>query len=215
MVIAAMGLAREAALVERHGVQALACGGSAVALRTALTAAIARERPRGLISIGIAGGLDPSLPVGAIVIGNMVGRTPTDAAWAARLMAALPAARHGLVAGVDFAVFDAAAKAAMFLAGGPLAVDMESHVVAEAAVAHGLPFAILRAVSDTAADTLPYAARVPLGLDGKPRLPQILAEVARRPWQIPALIHLAGNTNLALKALGVAMKAAGPDLAAP
>ena len=66
--------------------------------------------------MGIAGALAPGLAPGDWVVGEAVlgpaGRVATDAAWAARLLAALPGARPGLVAGRDRMVAEAAAKAA-------------------------------------------------------------------------------------------------------
>ncbi len=205
MIVAATGLRAEARVIERPNVIAIACGGHGDVLRQRLDAAIAANRPAGLFSIGIAGGLDPALPVGALVIGTAVAGTPTDAGWTARLAAALPDARLASVAGVSIAAFDAAAKAALRARTGAAIVDMESHVVAAVAAAHGLPFAILRAVSDTATDTLPLAARVPLLPTGAPDMARVLAHVARRPWQIPALIGLAANSRTALAALSTAL----------
>ena len=85
---------------------------------------------------------------------------------------------------------------------------MESHIVAEVAAAHGLPFAILRIIGDGADETLPAAARVPLRPDGGVAMASVLAAVARRPWEIPALIRLAGATNRAMQGLRAAQIAA-------
>ncbi len=215
MIIAATGLNSEAAIIARPGVMAIACGGHGDVLAARLEAAIAAERPAGLISMGICGGLDPALRIGALIIGTAVGDNATDEGWAARLAATLPHARRASVAGVEIAAFDSADKAALFAATGAAIVDMESHIVARVAAAHGLRFAILRAVSDAAGDSLPMAARVPLTPDGGVRMGRILAAVAANPRQIPALIRLAGNTDRALKALAGAMDALGAGLAAP
>ncbi len=215
MIIAATGLRSEAAIIARPGVLPIACGGQGDVLAARLETAIAAERPAGLISIGICGGLDPALPIGALVIGKSVGNYTTDTGWTARLATTLPHARRASVAGVEIAAFDSAAKAELFATTGAAIVDMESHIVARVAAAHGLPFAILRAVSDAATDSLPMAARVPLTPDGGVRMGQVLAAVAANPRQIPALIRLAGNTDRALKALAGAMDALGKGLAGP
>jgi adenosylhomocysteine nucleosidase len=185
-------------------VRVIACGGHGDVLRTRLVTEIAASRPSGLLSIGLAGGLAPHLAVGQIIIGSTVGAHAADRDWATRLLAANPGAVSGPVAGVASPAASTAEKAALHAATGAIAVDMESHIVAEVAAAHGLPFAILRVIGDSAADTLPAAARVPLRPDGGIAMPSVLAAVARRPWEIPALIRLAGATNLALKRLETA-----------
>jgi hopanoid-associated phosphorylase len=208
LILAATGLLSEARAIAREGVTIIACGGHNDVLRERLTAEIADQRPSGLLSIGLAGGLAPGLPVGQLIVGTAAGAHRADADWVARLLAANPGAISGPVAGVATPAASAADKAALHAATGAIAVDMESHIVAEVAAAHGLPFAILRVIGDGAADTLPAAARVPLRPDGGVAMPAVLAAVARRPWEIPALIRLAGATNGALAKLKAARIAA-------
>jgi hopanoid-associated phosphorylase len=204
LILAATGLLSEARAVQRDGVTVVACGGHGEVLRIRLAAEIAANRPSGLLSMGLAGGLAPDLPVGQLVIGTSVGTRPADTEWTAHLLAANPGAVSGPVTGVTSPAASVAEKAALHAATGAIAVDMESHIVAEVAAAHGLPFAILRIVGDSAAETLPAAARVPLRPDGGVAMPAVLAAVARRPWEIPALIRLAGATGGALKRLQAA-----------
>jgi hopanoid-associated phosphorylase len=204
LILAATGLLSEAKVIQRYGVRVIACGGHGEVLRTRLAAAIAANRPSGLLSIGLAGGLAADLAVGQIVIGTAVAAHPTDTAWTEQLLVANQGAVSGPVAGVATPAASVTEKAALHAATGSIAVDMESLIVAEVAAAHGLPFAILRVIGDSAADTLPAAARVPLRPDGGVAMPAVLAAVARRPWEIPALIRLAGATGLALKRLQAA-----------
>lgn len=200
MILAATGLDAEADAIRRPDVEPIACGGHGEVLRRRLNTAIAARRPAGLLSIGLAGGLDPRLAVGDMVIGTKVAGHAADADWIVRLAAANPGARSGEIAGVAAPAATVAAKAALH-AGGAIAVDMESQVVGEVAAAHGLPFAILRVVGDAAGTALPAAARVPLTPDGGVRMGAVLAAVARRPWQIAALIRLAGATGRAMATL--------------
>lgn len=200
MILAATGLRREARAIARDGVTVVACGGHGEVLAARLGAAIALRRPAGLLSIGLAGGLDPGLAVGAVVVGTGVGGQDCDGEWVGRLLAANPGAVAGAVAGVAAPAATRTAKAVLH-GGGAVAVDMESQVVAAVAAAHGLAFAILRVIGDAAGDELPAAARVPLSPDGEVRMAAVLAAVARRPWQIPALIRLAEATGVALDRL--------------
>jgi hopanoid-associated phosphorylase len=204
LILAATGLLSEAKAIQRDGVTVIACGGHGEVLRTRLAAEIAANKPSGLLSIGLAGGLAPDLLVGQIVIGSAVGDHTADMDWLTRLLAANPGAVSGPIAGVATPAASTAEKAALHAATGAIAVDMESHIVAEVAASHGLTFAILRVIGDSASDTLPAAARVPLLADGGVAMPAVLAAVARRPWEIPALIKLAGATGGALKRLQAA-----------
>ncbi|KPF79095.1 hypothetical protein IP88_02570 [alpha proteobacterium AAP81b] len=201
-ILAATGLKAEAAAVARPGWRVLACGGHGKVLRAALEAAIAARRPDALVSIGLAGGLDPALQVGDVVVGSDVVAGNATGNWRCDpAIVVAPAARHGRVVGVALPAATPAEKAALHAATGALAVDMESHVVAAVAAAHGLPFAVVRVIGDTAATALPPAARVPLGKDGSVRLASVLAALARHPGQLPALLRLAGETRRAMAAL--------------
>lgn len=208
MILVATGLTREARVIARPEVMVFASGGHGGVLAERLTRAIAACRPLGLLSCGLAGGLDPTLPLGRFVVGTSVGGRLADADWSRRLVAANPGAVAGAVAGVAAPAATRFDKA-MLHATGALAVDMESHVVADLAAEYGLAFAILRVIGDAAADDLPAAARVPLGTDGSVRLAPVLAAVARQPWQLPALIRLAGSTGRALALLKAADLATG------
>ncbi len=94
-----------------------------------------------LVSFGVAGGLDPTLKPGTLVVG--------DKAWAERLGAV-----HGMVVGSDVPICTVADKAR--LAGS--VVDMESHIVERVARQAGLGFVAVRAVLDPAERAVPDAA---------------------------------------------------------
>jgi adenosylhomocysteine nucleosidase len=100
-------------------------------------------------------------------------------------------------------------KAALNRQSGAIAVDLESHLVAEAAAAAGLPFAALRAVADPAERALPPAALIGLDATGHPALGRILLSLARQPAQLPALLRLARDTRRALATLRRAGTALG------
>ena len=60
---------------------------------------------------------------------------------------------------------------------------------------------MLRTIADPATRELPPAALIPLRADGMPALRRVLAEVARRPHQLGALVGLAREMRQALAAL--------------
>jgi adenosylhomocysteine nucleosidase len=159
------------------------------------------QRATALVSFGLAGGLDPSLRPGTLVIARDVlseGETrQADAALAARfggLTGHTVLARSTVVA-------TAAAKRALRIATGAHAVDLESGAVAQAASAHNLPFAVVRAICDPAERDLPPAALLALYPDGAIGLLRVMRSVLTRPAQTPGLLALARDAARARRAL--------------
>lgn len=217
MILVATGLLREARILAGPGLKVIAGGGDRARLEAALDALA--PRAGGIISMGIAGALAPGLAPGDWVVGEAVlgpaGRVATDAAWAARLLAALPGARAGLVVGRDRMVADAVAKAALHREDGALAVDMESHIAAAVAARHGLLLACARVVSDGAARSLPPAARLGMRPDGGMDLPAVLRSLLAYPLQLPALIRTGLEAERAFRALFRGHRRLDRSLAAP
>ncbi len=215
MILAAVGMTREARLVRSQGVRAVAGGGRSDLLEQRMKAAL--EGAAAIVSFGIGGALDPSLAVGDIVVGSEVlrtrGRWETDPAWAARLIARLPAARLAPVHGAEDMVLHTLDKAKLRAKGGAALVDMESHIAAKLAKARGLPLAVIRVVSDTAGFSLPSAVRAGLKPDGGVNLLGVLAALAAHPGQLPALMRTGRDADAAFKALAAARAVLGDDLA--
>ncbi len=205
-ILAVVGMKREARLVERPGVRTVAGGGRADLLEERLRAAL--DGAEAVISIGLGGALDPALEVGQVVIATEVlrprRRWETDPTWRQHLLARLPGARLGAVYGSDEMVLHALDKAKLRTRGGALLVDMESHVAAKAAAARGLPFAVLRVVSDKAMASLPGAVLAGMKDDGGMDLAGVLAALARDPRQVPALMRVGRDADIAFKALKAA-----------
>lgn len=162
----------------------------------------------GLVSYGIAGGLDPDLMPGDVLVADEVllpdgDRIKTNGTWRLALTAALNAApaMEGAICGSDQVVATAAHKASLFARTGARAVDMESHGVARAARAQGLPFLVVRAIGDPADRAVPSAAVAGLGAEGE-RMPfAVIGELFRHPNQLPQLVQLARDSNAALRRL--------------
>lgn len=210
------GLAREAALARGQGVETIVSGGDV----GVLAAALGRHDPQGLrrvVSFGLAGGLDPNLKAGALVIGAAVAdaseRFEADEDLLAALRTRLPDAATGVVAGVDTALTSVSGKAACRERFGAVAVDMESHLAARFAARHGLPFAALRAISDPAGAALPALVKVALRPDGRLAPGAILTSLWHEPRQIAMLPGLAGDSRRAFAALADAWTRAASILA--
>lgn len=215
-VVAVTCLSFEARIAAGPGVIVL-CG-DAPRLAAALEAAILRGSS-GIISFGIAGGLDPELTPGHWVVASKVvstsGRFPTDRAWSQRLLKALPSAVHADIAGVDRPVVESSSKRRLGAATRTVAVDMESHIAAQVASVHGLPFAACRVIIDPAERTLPPAALVGLRPDGTPDAGAVLRSLARRPGQLFTLLRTALDARAAHAALLGGRRLLGAGLGFP
>ena len=164
------------------------------------------EGATGLVSFGIAGGLDPSLGPGVIIIANQVigpSGKPIDCyeRWIARLLEAGVGFDSGPVLGSNSAVMSAQRKAELYREHGCLAVDMESHAVAAVAQRADVPFIAVRAIGDPAQRSIPWSALAGLSPDGRTRALPVLAALLRRPGDLPTLMRLARDTKAALTSL--------------
>jgi len=217
MILAVTGLERERRMLAGPGVEAVAGGGDHVRLEAALDQLAGGMD--GIISIGIAGGLEPGLWPGRWVVADAVydagEAVPTDPEWTARLASRLPRAAKGLLLGVDALVATAAQKAALHRTIGAVAIDMESHIAARIARRHRLPFVSARVISDAAHRTLPPAARVGMRRDGRMDLSAVLKSLLFVPWQLPALIRTGLEAELGFQALLRGHRLLGPGLGGP
>ena len=164
----AVGLEFEARLARAAGAENVCCA-PGIRMTDALAAAIG-PGCAGVLSFGIAGGLDPKLRAGAAIVASSVtgrGRTiATDAHWTQILLNSHPRAVHAPLLGVDAPVTEPSDKRDLFHQTGAAALDMESHIAGSIAASHGLPFAAFRVVADAAHRTVPRAALHGMRADG-------------------------------------------------
>lgn len=199
------GMEVEARIARRAGLQAVVAGGSPER-RMAIVERATRDGATGLISFGIAGGLDPKLSSGAVILpekvhAGMDQEYVVDAAWRHRLLAHIPHAVSGTIFGAAVAVARVIEKKSLFDRTGAVAVDLESAIVAQVAERAAIPFVVLRTIADSAHRELPHAALIALNGDGKVAFGAVLGFIARKPGQVPALMRLAIETRRALNAM--------------
>jgi adenosylhomocysteine nucleosidase len=195
-----VGLAAEARIAARCGYKVRAGGGTPQGA-TEAAAQLVRQGVQALISFGFAGGLDPTLPAGALVVPNVImsdGITyEADPVLAERFGGCTG---HRLLAASEIAA-DAATKQFLFATTHAHAIDLESGAVARVAKAHRLPFIALRAISDPADRDLPPAALIPLDRHGRIASMPLLRSILQQPSQLPALLHLAAAAARARRTL--------------
>jgi adenosylhomocysteine nucleosidase len=162
-----------------------------------------------LISWGLAGGLDPTLGAGTLLLpGEVISaqgeRFLTAGEWRTRLARAI-AAEHtvsdGALLGCAEPLGSPADKAVAFHTTGAVGVDMESDAVARIAARHRLPFLAVRAVVDTAADALPPALTAAVAAAGTLRGQQVMGALLQAPGEVAALMRLAWRYRAARRVL--------------
>jgi len=204
MIVAVTGLDREARALARPEITTVVGGGDRLALEMRIQTAI-EAGARRILSIGICGALSPALRVGDIVVATEIvsgiERLATNVAWTNELLAQVPNAQLGILAGSDEIIADRSRRDRLRSETSAIAVDMESHVAAKMAGLHSLPFAALRVVSDSHRQSLPPAALVAMSKGGKVDVGAVLRSLVFRPTQIPALIRTAWEAEKAFQAL--------------
>jgi len=207
-VLIVTGLAQEARIAAGPGMTVICSSSDPQQLRALLTV-FDPSTIRGVISFGVAGGLDPSLKSGDVVVATEV--MAGDARWLAgvalneELIASVALGRRrvirGGLAGVEEVIVAQAGKAALRSETGAAAVDMESHIAAAYAAEAGLPFAALRVISDPATRALPALAKAAIKPNGDIDLRKVLRGVARNPTTLRALVSTGIDFNRALRSL--------------
>jgi adenosylhomocysteine nucleosidase len=207
-VLIVTGMVQEARIAAGPGMTVICSSSDPQQLRALLTV-FDPSTIRGVISFGIAGGLDPTLRSGDVVVATEV--LSGDTRWLAGLAlneeliasVALGSRRvvRGGLAGVEQVVVAQAGKAALRSETGAAAVDMESHIAAAYAAEAGLPFAALRVISDPASRALPALARSAIKPNGEIDLRKVLRGLARNPATLRALVSTGIDFNRALRSL--------------
>jgi len=157
------------------------------------------ELPSGLALVGVAGGLDPALAAGVVVLAS--------AAWddegrcAPCTIISLPGAVVGPLLTVRRALYTPAEKAAQQRAAGALAVEMEAYPLAAWAAERGLPFVHARVILDAFDETLPDLGDA-LDEYGRVRTPGMVGHLLGHPSHAASLVRLLRRSQAVAPALG-------------
>jgi adenosylhomocysteine nucleosidase len=179
--------------------------------------ALAEHRPSVVVSCGFAGGLDPALSPGDLVLATAVRCAGGDAlaapeslrkVAAAALQGSPRCAQGELVCSTTVAA--SAGEKRALRGTGALAVDMESYPVAQAAREAGVPWLALRAIVDPVDSTLPAFTREARRSYLWPALRYGLSG----PRAAAGLFRLARDARRAGSALQAALRRLVPALAA-
>ena len=196
------GLKSEAAVVRAAGSEKvrIAVSGASAERAEAMAQVFCREGAAAILSVGMSGGLAPSMKPGDLIIGEYV-RTKAGEEFAAssallqdfELEAGATPIERAVLFGADEIVASTREKARLFERYGATAVDMESHGAARAARSANMPFAAIRAIADPADRVLPPAALNAVASDGSTKTLSVLWACAKTPGQFPALLQLGSD----------------------
>lgn len=193
------GLAEEAKLAARAFPEALIALSQAQeeqgrkAVQTLLKAGATE-----FLSFGCAGGLNPDLPPGTVIVPDYVydgGETYVCDGALRKRFGAGRALAGGIYQSATL-IETAWEKSRIRQDTGCCAVDMESGLIART----GYPFAVLRVICDDASQDLPPAASAGLK-NGKICFPGLLRSLCRHPAQLVALIGLGQKAARARKVM--------------
>jgi len=162
---------------------------------------LAQERPRMLICAGFAGGLDPRVRAGDVVVADNFS-TAELRGRARELTGARPHHFFGPLVTRQDPVEAVDAKAALAAETGALAVDMETGAVAEACLRAAVPLLAVRAISDGPETALPVPFAHWFDLERqRPRPWALVKYLAQNPGQVVPFVHFVRGLSPAREAL--------------
>ena len=217
-ILVVCGLAVEARIAAGEGVTVIAAPPSSLGER--LSVMDGRDFAA-VISFGLAGGLDPALGIGDLVVATRIVRgtdagTPCDRQVSDHLVGRLATAsislKQGVMLATDAQIITTREKRIVAAASGAIVVDTESHHAGDFAARHGLRFATLRAVCDRFSHDLPPLSINAIGADGRLDVRTIGRELVSRPGQLLLLPRTAIATARALLVLRRVRGLLGPGL---
>jgi adenosylhomocysteine nucleosidase len=144
--------------------------------------------------VGIAGGVGPTVRIGALVYPEVVIDQATGTEYRPAHLGA-PQVRGTLITSDDFLIEPGAVEE--MTAAGVVALDMETAAVAAVCEARGCAWSVIRAISDMATDHPDDAVLALAKPDGSPNGPAIAKFLLTKPWRIPQLAKLQQGAKLA------------------
>jgi nucleoside phosphorylase len=161
-----------------------------------------------VVVCGIAGGLSDDLPVGGVVVPEIVLDLPSGQRYVSAPIGGV--ARTGLVATADQLILDPV-RLVELEALGVMAMEMESSGVAAACEAARVPWTTFRVISDRPDEQLISSDMMSLlRPDGTADVAQALRLMATHPKRIPAMVRLGRDSRTAAaKAARIALTALG------
>ena len=176
-----------------------------------------------LLSWGCAGGLDPKLSPGSLILPKTVITSNqilyhVDATWHESLCNCLEghvAFRTEPLVESTIAVRTPGEKVILFHETGAIGVDMESAAVGAVAQETRAPFMVVRAVADSADTTIPDSTLNAIDEFGRLSLLKLIQGLAKDPTELFALVRIALDYRAAQRTLAAVARLTGKNLLVP
>lgn len=163
-----------------------------------------------LMVVGIAGGMGPTVEIGDLVIPEVVVDEATGKEVRPNVIGG--ATPRGTIVTSDEFGYDDATNAKL-IAGGCVAVDMETSAIGLVCEARGVPWTAYRGISDRGDDdSVDFEVLELGGADGSGNFKAVAWYLLRKPWKIPHLARLTKGMKLARTAAADAAIAACASL---
>ena len=162
-----------------------------IAIRTAL----AKSRPKLVLSCGFAGGLRPDLTAGTVLF-SLDGST---AQRESKLLSA--GARPGRFHCTDRVASTVEEKRSLWTTTSADAVEMESQVICAVCREKKIPSAVVRVILDTASEDLPLDFNLLFTPDQKMDYTKLAKALLKSPGKIPTLIRFQKHSQAAAQKL--------------
>lgn len=147
-----------------------------------------------ILFAGFAGALSPDLTIGSVLCPATV---LNESGQAAMVDGQMP---DSLVS-VDRIISTPQLKSQLASNTGAVAVDMESHAAAAAALEAGVPLTVIRSISDEAHQTLPTWSVHCVKQDGRTSISGALMVLLTGPWRLSTLLMINKRAKLASESL--------------
>jgi adenosylhomocysteine nucleosidase len=186
----------------------LVTGMGARAAEAALRKSLKDNRPELIVAAGFAGGLNPQLTLGQVVLDDRQG------AAAARINARKDSAL--IVTGIIFSsarvLITPEEKGKCRSETHADAVDMESETIRRIAGEQGIPMIALRSISDTVHEMLPLDFNQFMTPQGGMRFGRLIAHLMFHPGKIPSLLRFQKRVSIAARELAKALEMVNGEL---
>ena len=214
-----VGMRLEATLLHGFSQNFVGIAGGSDKKVKSLTQSFIDRQVEGLISFGFAGGLDPDLDVGTVVIAKSVATLSgqeilTSAKWGNKISAQLGCFYStGTILGSNYPIIDSQQKIDVFHQTNAVAVDMESYAMAEIAHAHKIPFIIIRVILDPAQKKIHAKIAALFQADGKIDTKGVINILFKEPKLLKEFLDLGKQFYLARRRLNYIARLFCPDFA--
>ncbi len=213
-----VGLQSEAKILRQYGYHHVGISGGDRLTAQKTTEFFIQKQAKSIISFGFAGGLDPSIPVGGIIIPTAI-RTIDNLLfdvhqnWRKKIINLMAGIRiySGTMLGSDNPIIEKKIKANIYHKFGTIGVDMESHIVASICNKNNVPFCAIRVVIDTANTSLSKQTADIMQKDGRISVNRAIKTILNHPSVLKELIILGKQYHHAYRQLSNVARLGVPD----